>query len=137
MKNLWIENCSIADIVKGNHFLDVQKTILIQIVDVGTRWPEPKFKKEFRNIFKFQFDDVDKETDDNKISEEDAKLLAQRLQDAFDNNLNVVVHCHAGLCRSGAVTEVGLMMGFQETGKLRIPNIFVKNMIRKHLFNEN
>lgn len=137
MKNLWIENCSIADIIKGNHFLDPQKTILIQIVDVDFKFPEPKFKKDFRNIFKFQFDDVDKETDDNKISTEDAKLLAQRLQEAWDNNLNVVVHCHAGLCRSGAVAEVGIIIGFQDTGKLRIPNILVKNMLKKQIFNEN
>lgn len=132
MNTPWIENCSIKDIKNGIHYLDPQKTILIQIVDVGFEFPNPKYKKDFRNIFKFQFDDVDKEEDINKISEEDAAIIAEKLQGAFNRGLNVVVHCHAGLCRSGAVVEAGILLGFQDTGKFRVPNILVKNMIKKN-----
>ena len=46
---------------------------------------------------------------------------------------SVVVHCHAGLCRSGAVVECGVILGFADTGTKRIPNTTVKKMITKHL----
>jgi protein tyrosine phosphatase len=44
-----------------------------------------------------------------------------------------VVHCHAGLCRSGAVVEVATMMGFTQCDKLRIPNMRVKHRMMKAL----
>jgi L-serine deaminase len=47
--------------------------------------------------------------------------------------MNVVVHCHAGICRSGAVTEVATMMGFTATERLRIPNMLVKHKMMKVL----
>ena len=43
--------------------------------------------------------------------------------------MNVVVHCHAGVCRSGAVAEVGIAMGFQDTGVFRAPNLMVKHKL--------
>jgi predicted protein tyrosine phosphatase len=42
-----------------------------------------------------------------------------------------MVHCVAGLCRSGAVTEVGVMMGFEDTHRYRNPNVFVKKMLMR------
>jgi predicted protein tyrosine phosphatase len=51
----------------------------------------------------------------------------------MENRMNVVVHCTAGLCRSGAVAEVGIMMGFDDTERTRIPNIRVKHRMMKVL----
>jgi hypothetical protein len=46
--------------------------------------------------------------------------------------MNVIVHCHAGVCRSGAVCEVGVMLGFNDTEVFRSPNLLVKHrMMRK------
>jgi len=59
--------------------------------------------------------------------------LVDLLQYALDNSMNVVVHCHAGICRSGAVTEVATMMGFTATERLRIPNLLVKHKMMKVL----
>jgi hypothetical protein len=47
--------------------------------------------------------------------------------------MNVVVHCFAGICRSGAVCEVGVMMGFNDTERFRSPNLLVKHRMMKHL----
>lgn len=53
------------------------------------------------------------------------------LQGALRHDIDVVVHCVAGICRSGAVCEVGVMMGFEDTGAFRNPNLLVKhNMMR-------
>jgi protein-tyrosine phosphatase len=47
--------------------------------------------------------------------------------------MNVVVHCHAGICRSGAVVEVASMMGFTPADRLRIPNMRVKHKMMQVL----
>jgi predicted protein tyrosine phosphatase len=47
--------------------------------------------------------------------------------------MNVVVHCMAGICRSGAVVEVGVMMGFNDCEKYRQPNLRVKHKLMKQL----
>ena len=59
--------------------------------------------------------------------------LVKLLQHALDERMNVVVHCVAGMCRSGAVVEVGVMMGFIDPDKLRIPNILVKHKMMRAL----
>jgi len=55
------------------------------------------------------------------------------LQRALDNHMNVIVHCVAGVCRSGAVCEVGVMMGFQDTEAFRSPNLLVKHKMMQAL----
>ena len=37
------------------------------------------------------------------------------------------VHCTAGICRSGAVVEIGSMLGFIPVEKYRQPNLRVKH----------
>ena len=62
-----------------------------------------------------------------------AKELVRLLQHALANHMNVVVHCHAGICRSGAVVEVATMMGFTATDRYRQPNLRVKHKMMKVL----
>jgi hypothetical protein len=47
--------------------------------------------------------------------------------------MNVVVHCHAGICRSGAVCELGVMMGFNDCERFRMPNLLVKHKMMRVL----
>jgi hypothetical protein len=47
--------------------------------------------------------------------------------------MNVVVHCHAGVCRSGAVCEIGVMLGFNDTEAFRSPNLLVKHRMMRAL----
>jgi len=42
-------------------------------------------------------------------------------------------HCVAGVCRSGAVAEVGTMLGFTDTETFRIPNVMVKRKLIQQL----
>jgi hypothetical protein len=68
-----------------------------------------------------------------KCSQEQADELVRLLQHALENKMNVVVHCFAGICRSGAVCELGVMMGFEDTGRFRSPNLLVKHRMMKAL----
>jgi len=68
-----------------------------------------------------------------RCSQEKANELVRLLQHALEHRMNVIVHCHAGVCRSGAVCEVGVMLGFDDTEVFRSPNLLVKHRMMKHL----
>lgn len=139
----WIENVSLDDVRKGYHFDAGINSMLIQIVDPDMDFPTPKY--EFRRVRQFKFLDVEDpmyvnplatEFDINytdAITNEDAKGIANALREALAEGMNVVVHCHAGVCRSGAVAEVGVMLGFRDTEKFRVPNLMVKKKLMEQL----
>lgn len=131
-----VTNLSMADVVKGK-FPEWanENTVLVQLQDVDhsltSGFANVKNRKRFVSVYQFRFDDTHDEESDNALSDEQAKDLALVLQNAKNNNHNVVVHCHAGLCRSGAVTEVALMYGFDDVDyKPRLPNTLVKKKLR-------
>ena len=109
--------------------------MLIQICDPPGDFPTPLYK--FKETHQFQFLDVEEKdhVDDEtmRCSHEQAAELARLLKHALDNHMNVIVHCHAGVCRSGAVCEVGVMMGFRDTEGFRAPNLSVKHRMMKYL----
>jgi len=131
----WIENVAAADIPTKFHHNAGPNSMLISITDPASWRPTPAH--EFKERHDFEFLDV--ERDDHvideamKISDADAERLVKLLQHALENRMNVVVHCFAGICRSGAVTEVGVMMGFNDTGRFRSPNLLVKHKMMKVL----
>lgn len=132
----WIENVAADDIPKAWHFDPGPNSMLIQIMDTcPSYWPEPKFK--FKEIHRFEFLDVEEKDfvldPEMKISDTQARELVRLLKHALDNNMNVIVHCVAGICRSGAIVEVGVMMGFQDPEKFRSPNLLVKHKMMKVL----
>ena len=126
---LWIENVSRDDIRHGWHNNPQNNTWLIQISDVGTQQPETKYS--FDGVFKFWFNDVEDPSDAGAISNVDASAIARILIAAKAHKKNVIVHCYAGICCSGAVVEVAVnYLWFQPTeGRNRIPNTLVKNKI--------
>jgi rhodanese-related sulfurtransferase len=99
------------------------------------KFPVPVY--QFKETHQFEFLDLEAkdETIDEafKISNEQAAELVRLLQHAMENRMNVVVHCHAGVCRSGAVCEVGVMMGFRDAEAFRSPNLLVKHKMMKVL----
>lgn len=131
---MWIENVAAVDVAQGNHKHDAN-TMLIQIADtVSPWWPTPA--REFEQVHRFQFLDIedrDEGVAEHGITDEQAQELVQILQRAYDTNTNVVVHCTAGICRSGAVAEVGVMLGFEDTGRFRNPNLRVKHKMMQCL----
>lgn len=135
----FIENISLKDCANGMHLFQEFKTILIQIQDYDVtgkaKFVQPKFKDDFVAIYKFRFEDThDESIYSNCITDDDARRIAEILVKALDLNRHVVVHCHAGVCRSGAVAEVGEMLGFTPTGKFKIPNTLVKKKLLKALY---
>ena len=129
-----IENCSWIDFQKGNHRLDPVGAIAIQIVDPGDTPPEPA-ETVFHSYTVFWFLDAEEPTqffpEEKLISDEQAKVLADILRTALDEDRDVLVHCVAGICRSGAVVEVAEMIGFDECFRYRLPNIRVKRKLMK------
>ena len=131
----WIENVAAADVPMRFHHEAGPNSMLIQIMDPDpTWWPTPAH--EFREVHRFEFMDVerdDKWPDEAKITPVQAEEIVRLLKHALENKMNVVVHCMAGLCRSGAVTEVGVMMGFDDTERFRSPNLLVKHSLMRVL----
>ena len=139
----WIQNVALSDIQKGFHINPGDNAMLIQIVDPDMEFPVPKYS--FKETHQFKFLDIEDDGLSNDgtgekidmswgmVTEAQAAELARLLQHALDNRMNVIVHCHAGVCRSGAVCEVGVMLGFDDTEAFRSPNLLVKHRMMKHL----
>ena len=130
----WIENVSMWAVQLGHHRMS-DNCMLIQIVDPDMEFPTPYHK--FTSVHGFKFLDLERDSvclhEEWKISEQVALSLVECLQTAIDTDQNVIVHCVAGVCRSGAVCEVGALMGLTDTGTHRIPNIMVKTSMMKVL----
>lgn len=131
----WIQNVALSDIKRGVHINPGENAMLIQIVDPPGDFPTPKYT--FKEVHQFQFLDIEENDfaldEAMRCSHEQAAELVHLLQHAMANRMNVVVHCHAGVCRSGAVCEVGVMMGFDDTEVFRSPNLLVKHRMMRHL----
>ena len=128
--NNFIENASRFDVATGHHADAGVNSMLIQISDINAEHPTPKMI--FKEVYHFKFEDIEEDTE-FAITEEQAKMIAQLLRKAQENCMNVIVHCHAGLYRSGAVAECGIMLGFNPPDRIRIPNTLVKKKIMKEL----
>jgi hypothetical protein len=131
----WIQNVALSDIPKGHHVAVGENSMLIQIVDPDMQFPTPLHT--FKEVHQFKFLDI--ETKDEcldeawRCSQEQADELVRLLQHALENRMDVVVHCHAGICRSGAVCEIGVMLGFNDTEVFRSPNLLVKHRMMRAL----
>jgi protein tyrosine phosphatase len=132
---MWIQNVALSDIQKGFHIDPGVNAMLIQIVDPCMEFPTPLY--QFRETHQFEFLDLEANDttidEDFKISNDQANELVRLLQHAMEQRMNVIVHCVAGVCRSGAVCEVGVMMGFDDTEVFRSPNLLVKHKMMKVL----
>jgi len=133
---MWIQNVSYVDIQKGDHKGDGSDTVYIQIVDPAYEFPIPKHTFDETHRFEFldaEDSDAEKYGEEFLISDEQASQLVAILQHAMTQEKNVLVACHAGLCRSGSVTEVGVMLGFEDTHVFRAPNLRVKQKMMRCL----
>lgn len=131
----WIQNVALSDIRKGHHIDAGLNSMLIQICDPPGDFPTPLHT--FKQVHQFQFLDIEAKDfaldEAMRCSQEQADELVRLLQHALENRMNVVVHCHAGVCRSGAVCEIGVMLGFNDTEVFRSPNLLVKHRMMQAL----
>ena len=131
----WIENVAASDIPIKFHHDAGENSMLISITDPASWRPTPKHN--FKEIHHFEFLDIEKNDEcldeAMRCSQEQANELVRLLQHALENRMNVVVHCFAGVCRSGAVAEIGVMLGFDDVGKFRSPNLLVKHRMMNAL----
>ena len=127
----FIQNISRSDIELGNHApSSAEHTILIQISDVGRTQPLPVNK--FKRVHQFIFDDVEQDlTEDGEIgiTEEQAVIIADIIKTAWENDYDIIVHCHAGLCRSGGIAQAAEAFGFAPGGREQVPNLRVKHKV--------
>ena len=139
----WIENCSMSDIHLGHHSDLGENVMLIRIQDPATEFKPTKYN--FKEVHCFEFLDIEDDGLTNlgdgqwtnmsefAITDQQAANIAGLLERALEKQMNVMVHCHAGICRSGAVVEVGTMLGFTATERYRQPNLLVKHKLIKSL----
>jgi len=139
----WIQNVALSDIKKGFHIEPGPNAMLIQILDPAMEFPTPV--RQFKETHQFEFLDIEEDGMTNfgdgkmvdmsefAITQAQADELVRLLQHAWEQRMNVIVHCHAGVCRSGAVCEVGVMMGFDDTEVFRSPNLLVKHKMMRAL----
>lgn len=146
-----IGNWSLNSMQRGRHKSVPENTILISIRDPYYYLPNShekreiesslfafKSKSKFKEIYTFYFHDIEKyEEKYELVSSEQIVEISNILKNAFESNTNIYVHCHAGVCRSGAVVEAGLLLGFELSSckymKKRIPNSYLFNELRKQL----
>lgn len=128
----------------GEHKNPGDNSIAIQILSKGGDFgpteeptPFPVSPHKFKEHHYFRIEDTEDETG---ITEEEALKIVDILKDALKNGSNVIVHCAAGVCRSGAVAEIGIIMGFDDTKAFRSPNLRMKRMmmqiLMKNMFSE-
>lgn len=133
---MFIQNCAASDVRSGLYYKDPgSNSMLISITDpAGWR---PDAMHAFKERHDFEFLDIEKDDtvfeEEWRVSDDQAAELVRLLQKALTNEMNVIVHCTAGICRSGAVTEIGIMMGFADTKRYRQPNLLVKHKMMKAL----
>ncbi len=131
---MWIENVAATDVSQGFHHDAGPNSMLIQISDPAGWFPTPKY--QFKEVYQFEFldaEDADGFPEEAKFTDEQAVEMVRLLQHAKDNRMNVVVHCMAGICRSGAICEVGVMLGFDDCERFRSPNLRVKHRMMRAL----
>ena len=128
----FIVNIPMIAVMTGSH-QHSDNCVLISITDIDHKDVTPALL--FKNIHRFKFMDVmkDSPTAHEGITDQQATQIVDILKESLESGTDVVVHCHAGLCRSGAVAEVGVMMGFSDTCATRQPNSFVKWRLMKVL----
>ena len=143
MAQRFIENISRSECSNGTHYDPGINSMLIQISDPGAGFPTPNYN--FKEIHQFEFLDIEEDGMSNdgsgnpvdmsefKITDEQAQQLVNLLYKAKEKHMNVIVHCHAGICRSGAVVEVAEMLGFTPVDRFRQPNLLVKHKMMKAL----
>lgn len=109
-----LNKISFSDIMKLNNInslnVESKNLFIVSINNSNETLNDTFFKKDFNNVLHLFFDDISEEskvTSSGKIvygfSEEQGKKLLMFLDNIDINKKHFIVHCNAGISRSGAV----------------------------------
>lgn len=106
------------------------ETWLVRVRDRVDGWSReaPARLGDFARVFEFEFNDAE---DESGMDEKQALEVATILSKALGAGANILAHCSAGVCRSGAICEVGVAMGFEDLQGPRSPNLRAKRLLMK------
>lgn len=122
-----IKNISYNDIVSGN-YEEMDNCCLIQIQDPSHSFPVPK-KDFFKCKYKFWIQDLEwYYNDDKQIT--DILFLRYTLEILAYEKYNIIVHCSAGVSRSGAVVEKAIELGYDDPKTRRTPNAKLLELLK-------
>jgi predicted protein tyrosine phosphatase len=136
-----IANVSLFNFMLGrfNSILVPEQTIAIRILETDSTFPENQCTGRYKETHFFNFDDVDEVRTDHMgthhpISAKDAAKIYDILVRASEMNIDVIVHCAAGICRSGAVAQFAIdYLGFVPAFHTQMrPNLAVKRAMIAH-----
>ena len=129
-----VQNVSRHDIEVGNH-IDSSRAVLIQISDPDSEHPQPA--KSFVRAYQYKFLDIEDKDECldpawrfNNVQADEISIVLQLCRLL---GYDVVVHCHMGVCRSGAIAECAEALGFKYAGNGKTPNQAVKTLLMKSL----
>lgn len=133
-----ILNISMEEARTGEHPDLGENCVLIQITDFDIEPPIPA--KKFTKYYQYRFLDVEDEQEcieEYKITENQAVEIVRALKEAKINNNNVIVHCYAGVSRSGAIVEFAINeLEFEDYHFYRSPNQSILKLLTK-VYNES
>ena len=132
----WIQNISLEEAAAGNHPDPGKSSMLIQILSAGRTFPQSPYP--FAETYRFAFSDIEDDhplAEAQGITDRQAEDIARVLVRALRKGMNIIVHCHAGIYRSGAVCDIGVLLGFTDTKRMRIPNKRVRRKLVQALQN--
>lgn len=105
-------------------------TVLISINDPG-QFPA-ETQAHFVDRLTLHFLDLE-EDHEFAITPDQANEVAHFLCKSYSAGYNVLVHCNAGVCRSGAVAQCGAAIGYELEAEQMSPNLLVKRLVMKEL----
>lgn len=131
----FIQNISMVDAIAGVHRDPGDNAMLIRILDIED-WNVAEPANAFSDVRIFRFDDLTAGwADPVKFArrgprQDHADDILLALSAAHMRGMNVIVHCRAGVARSGAVALIGeLVFGFEASGNQRNPNSSLVEMM--------
>lgn len=111
------------------------ETVCVSITEPGRKAKLPRFD----DLLRLEFQDYDGERkhpeDAVLFSPQRAARTARFLRKHRDAGRNIVVHCAAGISRSGAIVEAALeaFREYEDRGWPRFPNGHVKRLMKRAL----
>lgn len=127
----FIQNVCFWAIEDGQHATPGEGAILIQLWGQLGDFPKPKYTG-FSEVYQFRMEDIVLDEEWGPRPEQGI-TIANILSRALRENKDIIVHCHAGISRSGAVAEAAVALGFESKIKYAMPNWRLKKYIMDSL----